>query len=188
MEILVDTDIVLRDLITSDSKQLFALVDKNREYLRKWLGWLDYTKSVDDATDFITRSEAENEKGEHLSFGIFYQGKVIGVLSFNRIFHSDRRTTIGYWLGQEYNGLGIITKACKSLITYGFEKLLLNKIEINCATKNIKSKGVPDRLGFKHCGVLKENEWLYDHFVDHDVYYLLKKDWSVDLETLLTDF
>ncbi|WP_413379593.1 GNAT family N-acetyltransferase [Paenibacillus taichungensis] len=47
---------------------------------------------------------------------------------------------MGYWLGKEYEGKGLITKSIKVLINHAFDELKLNKIEIGAATNNLKSR------------------------------------------------
>jgi hypothetical protein len=39
-------------------------------------------------------------------------------------------------------------------------------------------RAVPERLGFQLEGIIRDAEWLYDHFVDHAMYAILKKDWN----------
>ena len=51
--------------------------------------------------------------------------------------------------------LGLATKACYILIEHAFTDLKLNKVEINVATRNIRSKTVPERLGFKKEGTIR---------------------------------
>ena len=63
------------------------------------------------------------------------------------------------------------------MITYAFDVYGLNKVEIHCATENRRSCAIPERLGFKQEGVLRQGEWLYDHFVDLAVYGLLASEW-----------
>ena len=44
----VDDDTELRLLEERHTDELFAVVDKNRAYLREWLPWLDATQTVED--------------------------------------------------------------------------------------------------------------------------------------------
>src|SRR5699024_583034 len=113
-----------------------------------------------------------------LTIGVFYDERIVGIVTFNKYNWRNRIGYIGYWLGEPYQGKGIMTESVKALIQYGFTKLRLNRVEIHCATENIKSQAIPKRLGFKKEGHLREAEWLYDHFVDHFVYGLLTSDWQ----------
>jgi ribosomal-protein-serine acetyltransferase len=71
-----------------------------------------------------------------------------------------------------------MTKGCQALISYAFNDLELNRIEIRCATGNRKSCAIPERLGFVKEGVVRQAEWLYDHFVDHIIYGMLASEWK----------
>jgi ribosomal-protein-serine acetyltransferase len=42
----------------------------------------------------------------------------------------------------------------------------------------MKSRALPKRLGFTEEGIIREAEWLYDHYEDHVVYGLLKKEYT----------
>ena len=61
-------------------------------------------------------------------------------------------------------------------MSYCFEELQLNRIEIRAATGNVKSQVIPKKLGFTKEGCIREAEWLYDHYVDHTIYGMLKSD------------
>jgi ribosomal-protein-serine acetyltransferase len=67
-----------------------------------------------------------------------------------------------------------MTEACRAFVTHAFDTLKLNRVVIECASKNVRSRGVPDRLGFSLEGVLRGVEWLHDHYADHAIYGLLK--------------
>ncbi|MEN1761147.1 GNAT family protein [Anoxynatronum sibiricum] len=62
-------------------------------------------------------------------------------------------------------------------ITASFTRSL-NRVEIRCATGNHKSRAIPQQLRFVAEGVLREAEWLYDHYVDHVVYAMLASEWK----------
>lgn len=172
---IVNGDIELIRLSLSNTEELFKVTDKNRNYLRQWLPWVDSTKSPSDSQNFI-QSTLDNKNCAQ--FGIWYKGKLVGAIGFNSIHKENRKGTIGYWLDEDSQGKGIMTTACNLIINYGFKNLDLNRIEISCAVDNKKSCAIPQRLGFIQEGTLHESEWLYDHFVDHNIFALLKKNWK----------
>ena len=81
-------------------------------------------------------------------------------------------------LGQEFEGKGLATNACRALVDHAFEELGLNRVSIACATENKRSCAIPERLSFQREGIQRQAEWLYDHFVDHVVYAALASEWQ----------
>ena len=51
--------------------------------------------------------------------------------------------------------------------------------DLTARDQNVKSRAVPERLGFSQEGTLREAEWLYDHYVDLVVYSMLKRTWML---------
>lgn len=176
----IDEDVSLRLFHVADSEEFFQLTIQSKEYLREWLGWIDYTKKVEDSSEFIksTLHGLVETGGYPKSVAILYQGKIAGTISFNEIYKTPRIGVIGYWLGEEFQGKGIMTKAFKAFIEYGFKELELNRIEVRAAVENKKSRALPERFGFIQEGTLRQAEWLYDRYVDHVVYGLLKEEWT----------
>jgi ribosomal-protein-serine acetyltransferase len=168
----------LRLLQLSDADELFALTDANRAYLREWLPWLDATNEAAVTQNFI-RSTLQ-QFADNLGFvaSIYYNLGMVGVIGFNRIDWQNHIGYIGYWLSESHQGRGIMTASCQAIIHHAFTALKLNRLVIYCASENQRSRAIPERLGFIHEGVAREAEWLYDHFVDHEIYSLLYRDWS----------
>jgi ribosomal-protein-serine acetyltransferase len=75
-----------------------------------------------------------------------------------------------------------MTNACRAVVTAAFENYPLHRIEIRCATGNHKSCAIPKRLGFTYEGRLRQAEWLYDHFVDLEVFSILAPEWPRPVE------
>ncbi len=94
---------------------------------------------------------------------------------------ANRSTALSYWLDEAHQGKGIMTACCRAFVSHAFTTWKMNRITIQCATKNTRSRAIPERLGFKLEGIIREAEWLYDHYVDHMLYGLLRS----DLETAI---
>lgn len=175
----VDNNISLKLLEIRHSEELFRLTDKNREYLREWLPWVDGTTNVESSRSFISSTRLSFAENNGLNLGIFYKDQIAGCIGLHGIDWGNQKTSIGYWLEAEYQGKGIMTRSCQALIDYVFHDLLLNRVEIRAAVHNSRSRSIPERLGFVNEGVVRQAEWLYDHYVDHVIYGMLREEWGV---------
>ena len=171
-------EIELRLLQMRNAPDVFARVDADRDFLRVWLPWVDHHRDVADTESFIGEALEQFVLGEAIHVGIWYEGVFAGVIGFHRINTANRLGEIGYWLGEAYQGKGIMTRACRAMVTYGFTELKLNRIEICCAPENRKSRAIPERLGFKKEGVLRQAERIRDQFVDNVVYGMVASDFG----------
>ena len=144
-----------------DAEELFMLVDENRAYLRKWLPWLDYNKTVDDTREFIKTSLRDYAEQRSMIHVVEDEGRICGVCGFNSINRTIKAGFIGYWVSQQSHGKGLISKACGYLETLGFDGLGLNKIEIHIAQENAPSRAVAERLNYQNTGIILDAEWLY---------------------------
>jgi len=176
----IDDTLELSFVDESRAGELFGLIDANREYLREWLPWLDNNKYLQNTLDFITLSKKQYSDDVSLNLAVCINGTIAGIISLHRFDWPNRSTHIGYWLGEPYQGKGLITRSCRALVDYAFNAMGLNRVEIRCAPGNYKSRAIPERLGFKEEGVLRQVEWLYDHFLDHVVYSMLRDEWLKD--------
>jgi ribosomal-protein-serine acetyltransferase len=168
----------LKLLETRYSEELYLLTDRDRNYLREWLPWVDGTKSPENTKDFIKFTLKEYANNNGLNAGIFFEERIVGCIGLHGIDWNNKKTSIGYWLGSEYQGKGIMTSSCRAIINHVFEDLGLNRIEIRAAELNKKSRAIPERLGFIQEGLIRKAEWLNDHYVDHVVYGILRDEWG----------
>ncbi|MEO8210989.1 MAG: GNAT family protein, partial [bacterium] len=177
MIILINKNLNLELLKGSHSKELFELTDYNRTFLKKWLSWVDFTITEKDTLNFIERSKKKFDANNGMEFIIKYNGKIVGEIGLVEIGKFERRTEIGYWLAENYNGKGIMTKSCRALAEYCFNTLNLTRIIIRCDVKNNPSRGVPERLGFFKQGILKRDGFENGVYVNHVQYSIRKKEW-----------
>jgi ribosomal-protein-serine acetyltransferase len=178
LKIPVDDGIELRRVSSADCAELYAAIDRNRARLRTWLPWVTDTFSMGDLTEFVLQREFDNASRLSLTTNIRCQGKICGAIALHEIDERDRNTSVGYCLDEAHEGRGIMTRACRAIVTEGFRQYGLHRIEIRCAVGNTRSMAIPRRLGFVEEGVLREAEWLYDHWVDLRVFSMLEQNWK----------
>jgi ribosomal-protein-serine acetyltransferase len=169
--------VALRPLARDDAEELTLLIDRNRAYLREWLPWLDNSTNINDTARFIGRSVEQAADGNGLTLGIVCSGRLAGVIGQHYVDSLNRRTEIGYWIDSAHQGQGIVTHATATLVDYAYREQDCNRVILQCASGNIKSRAVAERLGFVQEGILREAECLYDHYVDLVVYSMLKRTW-----------
>lgn len=175
----VNESVELRQIAQDDAEELTLLIDRNRTYLREWLPWLDSSTNIIDTARFVGRSMEQAADDNGLTLGIICDTKLVGVIGQHYVDTLNRRTEIGYWLDAGHQGRGIVTAATARLTDYAFRQQDCNRVMLHCAAGNLKSRAVPERLGFVQEGVLREAEWLYDHYVDLVVYSMLKRTWML---------
>jgi ribosomal-protein-serine acetyltransferase len=168
----------IRLLELKDAPGLFALIDGNRKEIRDWAPWADKTLRVDDTIAFINSALEQHKNCTGLHAGIWQDNELVGGIGYVHMDINNRRAMIGYWLAAPYRGRGLATRACAAMIDIAFNRLLLNKVAIYCGIDNLKSRSIPERLGLKAEGVLRQYEWVNDHFIDMVAYGMLADEWQ----------
>ncbi|GAC1568538.1 MAG: GNAT family protein [Ktedonobacteraceae bacterium] len=174
----IDEDTELRLYEERHAADLARVVDENRAHLRQWLPWLDNLTSAEDSLNFIKSSLKQLASNEGFQTGIWHKDQLAGGIGYHSLDWPDQKVEIGYWLAESMQGKGLVTKATKTLVTYAFRELKLNRVEIHCAVGNMRSRAIPERLGFTQEGVIRDAEWLYDHYIDLVVYGMLSREWQ----------
>lgn len=174
----IDTYISLKLLEKGDARELFSLVDESRNHLRKWLPWVDKMQREEDYNSVIDMWLKQFSSHDGFQVGILYKGKLVGMVGYHGIDWLNRKTSIGYWLSEKYQGSGIMTRVVKALIDYAFANYKLNRVEIQCGVDNQKSREIPERIGMKREGIIRDGEYLYDHYHDCVLYSILAKEWN----------
>lgn len=171
-------DINLRSVTIDDASDIFILIDKNRNILRQWLTFIDDSTSVDFTTEYIGRTSLYNPNGD-IVYVIEYNHNIVGLIGFEAINNYRKKAELGYWLCPEYQGMGIMKMAALLALKFGFEKYLFNRIEIKCASNNIRSIKIAEYLRFTYEGTERDGELLSDgEFTDVRVYSMLRREYN----------
>ena len=175
--LIVDTDLCLDILKISDAEELFALVEKNRQYLRKTLPWLDEVTSLDEQISYIIHCDSDYGLGKGVMYAIRNGGRIVGTIGLNWLDFENRSCGVGYWISQHQTGLGLATRSCSRLIDHCFMDLNLHRFVLEASVENVASCKVADRLGMRMEGINKDREWLYSRYVDGKMYAITKPEW-----------
>ncbi len=74
---------------------------------------------------------------------------------------------IGYWMGAQHAGKGLMQDAVLALVTYAFERLGLHRLEAACIPGNERSIRVLEKTGFTREGLLKSYLKINGEWQDH---------------------
>jgi ribosomal-protein-serine acetyltransferase len=165
----------LRLLEEGDAEELQAVIEESRAYLAEWLPW-PADQTLERTAEFIRRARKQVEENDGFQAVIVVDGRIAGAAGFGGINWESRSTGIGYWLAEAHQGRGLMTRAVGALTDHALGDLDLNRVEIQVAADNRRSRAIPERLGFEQEGVLREYERVGDRYLDIVVYSLLARE------------
>jgi len=124
----------------------------------------------------------ERTEGKRMPFVIIDKttGAICGCTSFGNISFYDKRIEIGWtWLGTASMGSGVNHHAKFILLSYAFDALRFERVEIKTDNLNERAKKALVHIGATEEGVLRSH-MLMPHGRRRDsVYYgILKEDWD----------
>jgi ribosomal-protein-serine acetyltransferase len=173
-KIVVNDEILLKEIGLDDVEVIFNTIDNERSYLEKWLPFVKLTREISFTLGFV--ENYLNSDKTDLTCAIYFQHQFAGIIGLKDTDLYNKKTEIGYWLSESFQHRGIITHSCNSLINYAFNGMNLNRVQLKAATGNLKSQRVAERLGFVKEGIERDGELHSYGFVDLVVYSLLKAD------------
>ena len=172
MLIPVSDDCRLRILDEADAEEVYGLVEANRAHLSDWMPWAA-EQTLERTVNFIRAAQQRYANRNGFEAGLIVDGRICGCAGFPGVDWVARATSIGYWLADDHQGRGLMTRAVGALVDHALSDWDLHRVEIRAAAGNTRSRAIPERLGFTHEGVLREAELVGDDYQDLVVYGLL---------------
>jgi ribosomal-protein-serine acetyltransferase len=171
----ISDELHLRSLEEADAEEVYRLVDANRAFLAERMPWAA-EQDLERTANFIRAAQQRQAAGDGFETAIVLDGRIAGCAGFPGVDWVARATSIGYWLAEEHQGRGLMTRAVSALIEHAFGEWKLHRVEIRAAATNMRSRAIPERLGFEQEGVLREAELVGGRYQDLVVYGLLAGD------------
>lgn len=110
------------------------------------------------------------------NFAITVNNKAIGGIGLSPGEDIERISAeVGYWLGEEHWGKGIVSSALNGIIKYGFNELNLKRIFAAPFEQNIGSRRVLEKNGFILEGILRKSVIKSGKIYNQALYAIIKE-------------
>ncbi|ARJ51132.1 GNAT family N-acetyltransferase [Staphylococcus lutrae] len=156
--------------------EIYAVIEKNRSYLKRFLTWAEMLTSVEKERQYLQETLESVARGTALLYLIYEKEQCIGMIDLHAWNPTVRKAEIGYWLAEHATGRGIMTAAVHKMCEIAFNDYHLNKIELRADVENIGSQRVAEKSGFRLVGVKHEDELNRDTYISINYYECLKSD------------
>lgn len=153
----IETDrLILRQYRSTDAELMFKNWASDRE-VTKFLTWNAH-RSISDTEAIINLWVSEYNELSRYNWIIILKetGEPIGSIDVVHIYGNTDTAEIGYCIGQNQWGKGIMTEAFKAVIKYLFEEIGFNQIRAAHAVKNPASGKVMEKCGLRFEGTFRQ--------------------------------
>lgn len=169
--------IVLRTPCIQDYSVWSSISAENKDFLIPYSPkWSDDCLSREFFLRRLKRQKEERQasRGEYFLIHHMDKNTIIGGINLNNIqFGAARHASIGYWLGEEYEGQGYMIEAARLVIDHAFDVLKLRRINAACLPDNVRSAKLLQSLGFEEEGFAKNYLQINGRWQDHRLFGLL---------------
>lgn len=163
MSLLLSTTL-LRKLEPEDAPSLYLF--RNDQGITHWLGGFSTGYSVLDIKAWIERHSGISED---LVWAIADRetNVCLGHVGLYHIDHRVRTSEFGILIGDSSQwGRGIGTEVTSAVVTYGFDELNMNRIELSVTPANARAIRLYEGLGFKREGVKRQAQYRAGAYLD----------------------
>ena len=103
--------------------------------------------------------------------------ELLGTCSLYRLDFENRRSEVGFALGQAHWGRGYGSEAVRLAVAYAFDVLRFERLEADVDPRNAASLRALERLGFTREGYLRERYHVNGEVQDSVLLGLLRREW-----------
>lgn len=151
--------VLLRPYRPGDGAEFFAAIDRHRDELKTFLGWIDQHQTPADSEAYARRFHAKWHDRSSLIFGIWSAdgAEFFGGTGFHGLDWSVPSFEIGYFLHPGARGRGHGAEAVALVTKFGFESLGARRIWASCDALNARSVRLLERSGYTREALLRNH-------------------------------
>jgi RimJ/RimL family protein N-acetyltransferase len=175
----LETPRVLLRLVTPQDYEVFLPLVKDKEI------WKYFTKDLSneqELKDWMQKLFDERKQEVRMPFTVIdmHTNEVCGSTSFLNISFSDKRLEIGStWLGTSFIGTGVNRQAKFALLSFAFEVMKMERVEVKTDILNERSKAALLKVGMKPEGVLRSHMVVHGNRRRDTLYFsMLRSEWE----------
>jgi RimJ/RimL family protein N-acetyltransferase len=157
--------------------------------------WQFTLSRADDAVslaDYLATAVHDREAERRYAFAIVDRatGQLAGSTSYYNIAPADQRLSIGYtWLGRAFQGTGLNRAAKHLLLSYAFEHLGYERVELETDSRNQRSQQAMRRMGATEEGTLRRHRLTQGGYRrDTVIFSIIRPEWEGLRQTVFQEY
>lgn len=165
--------VLLRLPQMDDYDPWYALRSSSRDFLRPFEPrWTEADLGRRVFTTRVKRAREEAEQGSDYSFFIFLTGgrqeTLVGGITLSNVRRRAAQfVNLGYWMGQQFSGKGLMSEAVGLSLPFVFDTLDLHRIHAAFLPGNAASRRVLEKNGFAEEGFAEKYLQINGRWEDH---------------------
>jgi ribosomal-protein-alanine N-acetyltransferase len=187
--VLTGARVVLRPPRGRDFEAWRALRRSSRDFLKPYEPrWTDADLNRQAFGARLVRGRGEARRGTDFSFLVFEKAaageELVGGLTISNIRRRAAQfATLGYWMGEQYAGRGLMTEAVGVVLPFFFDALGLHRLQAAFLPHNTASRRVLEKNGFKEEGYAEYYLQIDGKWADHVLFALTRERWDARVKT-----
>lgn len=179
--------LVLRTPRQNDYAEWRELREKSRSFLAPFEPrWSETDLHPRSFMARVRRNRRETLEGTEYPLFIFQSDRgrniLVGGITLSNIRRrAFQNATLGYWMGAEYAGKGIMTRSVALLLPFVFDTLRLHRLEAACLPDNTASRRVLFSNGFHQIGIAEHYLQINGEWRDHMLFGLTREHFEAQL-------
>ena len=176
--------VVLRAPRSRDFEAWRTLRRRSRDFLKPYEPrWTEADLNRQAFGARLWRGKQEARKGTDYSFLIFEKTAggemLVGGLTISNVRRRAAQfATLGYWMGEEFAGRGLMSEAVGVLLPFYFETLGLHRLQAAFLPHNSASRRVLEKNGFREEGYAENYLQIDGKWADHVLFALTRERWD----------
>jgi len=180
LPVLAGSQVVLRELRTSDAASLFALL--TTEEVSRFIS--PPPTSVEGFERFISWAARQRQAGSYTCFAVTVKGAdtAIGIFQLRELEPGFGTAEWGFAIGSPYWGTGVFQEGAQLMISFAFETVGVHRLEARAAVRNGRGNGALRKIGAVQEGVLRKSFLKNGEYLDQMLWTILDEDWSANVD------